>query len=68
MTSLRKKEKQMKKVICENEKLKTKFEHFLINYRDVHEKLEIICCKYLDMLTKKEEEVIFFNFDKKINI
>lgn len=57
MKNLRKKEKRLKVVSREYNLLANQMEEVISKYRQVHQKLEQVCCIYIDMFNKKEEEV-----------
>lgn len=64
MRSLRKKEKRLKITIRENIVIKEQFNELLWKYRSVNERLESICCKYIDLYRRKEDEVIYLGFNE----
>lgn len=58
MRSLRKKDKRLKRMIRENIVITAQFNDLLWKYRSVNERLESICCKYMDLYRRKEDEVL----------
>lgn len=58
LKDLAKKDKQLKLVNNENETLRTKLDDLQKKYRELHGKMEIVCCKYLYLHNRKDEEII----------
>lgn len=61
MKTIRKKDKRIKLFLRENLLIKEQYQELIGKYRDVNERLEIICCKYFDLFNRKEEDVSDFS-------
>lgn len=55
--SQRQKEKQVKILLTENIQNQTDFDEMKIKFREMMERMEIICCKYLNLQERKDEEL-----------
>lgn len=55
--SQRQKEKQVKILLTENIQYQTDFDEMKVKFREMMERMEILCCKYLNMQGRKDEEI-----------
>lgn len=57
MKNIRKKDKRLKHFLYENVSIREQYQDLVGKYRRVNERLELICCKYIDLFNRKEEDV-----------
>lgn len=60
MKIITRKDKILKKTLQENDQLQIEFNSLKNIYKTIQQRTEVICCKYLKLKIKKEEEVCIF--------
>jgi len=59
MKNLTNKDRQIKILLNDNDGLRKELENLKRKYRYVEERTELLCCKYLNLQKRRDEEVDF---------